>query len=262
MGRDACARCTRIWCVRPVSGRARTNAATKRLAERESSFSASVFGTFFFSVSFFRFRRVSAANGVSDSTAQTVSACFGNDASMSGCPPSLAFGSGGGGGCTQRASAMDACAPTCASTVNDVNDVSFSKPFSFSRMFVFLSFSEEETRLDASPALSPSKRTTALSPPRVGRGTRPTQSARYSLLALANGAASRSSRNCRANPSASVASFTNRHTPLVSMSSRCTTRGASASSSRRSSSFPSPARRRTCPRHRESSELPSNLCVG
>jgi hypothetical protein len=55
-------------------------------------------------------------------------------------------------------------------------------------------------------------------------GNRPTASATY--VFLASFAPGPSPRNCRANPSASEGSFTSRHTPDVSMSSRCTTRGA------------------------------------
>mmetsp|Transcript_2179 Transcript_2179/g.8603 ORF Transcript_2179/g.8603 Transcript_2179/m.8603 type:complete len:247 (+) Transcript_2179:385-1125(+) len=237
MGIEACARCTRIWCVRPVRGRARTNAATKR---RLVSLSSDVDSRFagnpplVRSSSPPRFRAArSASNPVVESTAQTVTACFGNDASMSGWPPTLACGSGGGGGCTHRASGMEPCAPTCAFTVN--------VPFC-----AFDAFSPGGVP-DASPAASsplspsPSKRTTAPPSP-APRGTRPTQSARYSLPALPNGAHSCSPRNCRANPSTNAGSFTKRHTPLVSMSNRCTMRGASKSLSEEILSSPLPAR--------------------
>ena len=91
MGSDACARCTRIWCVRPVNGRACTSAAVSP-----------------------GFR----GSALADTTAHSVTAGFGTDESWSGCPPGRAFGSGGGGGWTHRASGMVACAPTCASTRN------------------------------------------------------------------------------------------------------------------------------------------------
>mmetsp|Transcript_13935 Transcript_13935/g.52263 ORF Transcript_13935/g.52263 Transcript_13935/m.52263 type:complete len:308 (+) Transcript_13935:329-1252(+) len=244
MGIRACARWTRIWCVRPVKGRARTNAAT-----RLSIFLSSV-------------PDFSSSKCSRDKTAQTVSACFGAVASMSGWPPTLNFGSIGGTGCTHRASGIDTCGPMCASTVK-----------------VFEVFHSIETSSSpASPALPDvtpfSNRTTS------PFGTFPTQSARYSFLARPCGPHSSGPRNCFANPSTNVASFTNKQTPEVSMSSRCTIRGASASQSaapavtsatvcsldvflsdvlfKSSRDFP----RRTCPKHLDKSEFPSNLCVG
>ena len=89
-----------------------------------------------------------------------------------------------------------------------------------------------------------------------GSGTRPTATARYSFRARAPSA---SPLNCLANPSASGGSFTKRHTPLVSMSRRCTTRGASASS------LPAPSRdasRRTWPMTRDRRLFPSKRCTG